>query len=194
MIAVWGGSPGIFSFFLLMNDNVTAFKLCNWFIEHANAAGSPPTPGKLMHFVVEAYLRHLVTTGEPLFNETPEVWSCGLVIPSIYHEYKDERLAPIEHPSRRQPPLEPDSVDEGMLKAIFDQYDKYTARQLERADTRYGSLWDVVYNDAPEERERIPLTTEMILKYYGVSASGQPTPEVKDVTDLPPADDVQEGR
>ena len=87
-----------------MANSTTTQKLCNWFIQQTNAKGLILTPVKLNHLVILADWWHLHRTGAFLINERVEAWPSGPVLPSIYHEYKDQPpYSSIEHPSRRQP-------------------------------------------------------------------------------------------
>ena len=89
-----------------MANSTTTQKLCNWFIQQSNARGHVLTPVKLNHLVILADWWHLHRTGGFLINERVEAWPSGPVLPSIYHEYKDQPpYSSIEHPSRRQPPF-----------------------------------------------------------------------------------------
>ena len=87
-----------------MANHTTTQKLCNWFIQQANAKNLPLTPVKLNHLVILADWWHLHHHGDFLINERAEAWTCGPVLPSIHHEYKDQPpCSIIERPSRRQP-------------------------------------------------------------------------------------------
>ena len=114
-----------------MANSTTTQKLCNWFIQQANAKGLVLTPVKLNHLVILADWWHLHRTGGFLINERVEAWPSGPVLPSINHEYKDQPpYSSIEHPSRRQPPLEEETDIIPFLEHIWNVYGKYTAQQL----------------------------------------------------------------
>ena len=83
-----------------MANSTTTQKLCNWFIQQSNARGHVLTPVKLNHLVILADWWHLHRTGGFLINERVEAWPSGPVLPSIYHEYKDQPpYSSIEHAS-----------------------------------------------------------------------------------------------
>ena len=104
-----------------MANSTTTQKLCNWFIQQANAKGLVLTPVKLNHLVILADWWHLHRTGGFLINERVEAWPSGPVLPSIYHEYKDQPpYSSIEHPSRRQPPLEEETDIIPFLEHIWN--------------------------------------------------------------------------
>ena len=110
-----------------MANSTTTQKLCNWFIQQSNARGHVLTPVKLNHLVILADWWHLHRTGGFLINERVEAWPSGPVLPSIYHEYKDQPpYSSIEHPSRRQPPLEEETDIIPFLEHIWNFYGKYT--------------------------------------------------------------------
>lgn len=102
----------------------------------------PLTPVKLNHLVILADWWHLHHHGDFLINERAEAWTCGPVLPSIHHEYKDQPpCSIIEHPSRRQPPLEEETDIIPFLEHIWNVYGKYTAQQLGRINTAPASPW-----------------------------------------------------
>ena len=114
-----------------MANSTTTQKLCNWFMQQSNARGHVLTPVKLNHLVILADWWHLHRTGAFLINERVEAWPSGPVLPSIYHEYKDQPpYSSIEHPSRRQPPLEEETDIIPFLEHIWNVYGKYTAQQV----------------------------------------------------------------
>lgn len=145
--------------------NVTSQKLAYWFIVKAEATERQLTPSKLMQLVILASHEYLRDFGEPLMNEAAEAWENGPVLPTLYHEYKEQGFfAPIEHASRRQTPLEPDEQLENFLSCIWDKYDKYTARQLVRASMAPGTPWDLTLEEEPDRHTTIE--RETILDYY----------------------------
>ena len=60
-----------------MANSTTTQKLCNWFIQQANAKGLVLTPVKLNHLVILADWWHLHRTGGFLINER---WKPGLPV------------------------------------------------------------------------------------------------------------------
>ncbi len=146
--------------------NITSQKLAYWFITKAESIDRPLTPAKLIHLSVLACHEYLRDFGIPLMNESTEAWENGPVLPTLYHEYKEQGFChPIEHTSRRQSPLEHDDQIEAFLESIWNKYDKYTARQLARASTRPGTPWDITIHSS--ESFRHPAIGESaILAYY----------------------------
>ena len=149
-----------------MENHTTSQKLCNWFIQQANEKGMPLTPVKLNHLVILANWWHLHRNGDFLINEMAEAWSSGPVLPSIYHEYKDQPpYSAIEHPSRRQPPLEEGTDIIPFLEQIWTVYGKYTAQQLARINTAPSSPWKLARSrhGAPEHQQ---ITREHVEAYF----------------------------
>lgn len=124
-----------------MAENVTTQKLSHWFIQKAKEEGRLLVPSRLMSLLCLSCWRRLAESETPLMNESVEAWERGPVIPSVFHEYKDQGEVLIENPSRRQPPLEPDEDLEGFLNRIWGLYGRYTARQLSRVVTYPGTPW-----------------------------------------------------
>lgn len=149
-----------------MSIHITTQKLCNWFIQHAVEQGKPLTPVKLNHLVILADWWHLHRAGALLISEAAEAWPQGPVLPSIYHEYKDEPpCSAVEHPSRRQPPLDPETDVIPFLESIWNLYGKYTAQQLARINTSPGSPWALAQgkNGMPEHQ---PISREHVEEYF----------------------------
>ncbi len=149
-----------------MANHTTTQKLCNWFIQQANTKGNLLTPVKLNHLVILADWWHLHRNGDFLINEKAEAWSSGPVLPSIYHEYKDQPpYSAIEHPSRRQPPLEEDADIIPFLEHIWNLYGKYTAQQLGRINTAANTPWHQVQGKLGEA-EHQQITREHVEAYF----------------------------
>lgn len=149
-----------------MANHITTQKLCNWFIQRANESGTPLNPVKLNHLVILADWWHLHRNGDFITNERAEAWASGPVLPSIYHEYKDEPpYSAIEHPSRRQPPLEEETDIIPFLEHIWNVYGKYTAKQLARINTAPSSPWQQVQGKR-EEAEHQQITREHVEAYF----------------------------
>lgn len=149
-----------------MANSTTTQKLCNWFIQQANAKGLVLTPVKLNHLVILADWWHLHRTGGFLINERVEAWPSGPVLPSIYHEYKDQPpYSSIEHPSRRQPPLEEETDIIPFLEHIWNVYGKYTAQQLGRINTAPSSPWKQPQG-RHEQAHRQQITEEHVQAYF----------------------------
>lgn len=162
--------PIMASTILSMPHHITTQKLCNWFIQKANEKNSPLTPVKLNHLVILADWWYLHRNGESLISEEAEAWPQGPVLPSIYHEYKDQPSnSAIDHPSRRQPPLEPETDAIPFLEAIWNFYGRYTARQLVRINTSPDSPWKLAQGrqDSPERQH---ITKEYVEEYFRILA------------------------
>lgn len=149
-----------------MANHTTTQKLCNWFIQQSNAKGRPLTPVKLNHLVILADWWHLHRNGGFLINERAEVWASGPVLPSIYHEYRDQPpYSAIEHPSRRQPPLDEETDVIPFLEHIWNVYGKYTAQQLGRINTAPDSPWHQAQG-RHGEAEHQQITREHVEAYF----------------------------
>lgn len=149
-----------------MPNHTTTQKLCNWFIQQANEREVSLTPVKLNHLVILADWWHLHRNGDFLINETAEAWSSGPMLPSIYHEYKDQPpYSVIEHPSRRQPPLEEETDIIPFLEQIWTLYGKYTAQQLSRINTAPTSPWCLTPGKH-EAAEHLQITRKYVEAYF----------------------------
>ncbi len=151
-----------------MAEHITTQKLCNWFILQSTQAGKPLSPVKLNHLAILTNWWYLHRHGEFLLNESVEAWEKGPVLPTIYHEYKDESPhGIIEHPSRRQPAPEPEELEAlgAFLQYIWTLYGKYTAQQLARINTAPTSPWNNARGKhANAQRQHI--TQEHVVAYF----------------------------
>lgn len=145
--------------------NATPQKLAHWFIQKSKEEAKPLTPAKLMKLAVCAYCEYMRQYKEPLLNESLEARENGPVVPSLYHEYKDKGdNEPIENPSRRQSPLEPDEELENFLNRIWKEYGKYTGRQLDRITRHAKSPWALTRTQSRGTRPVI--SDKTIIEYY----------------------------
>ena len=121
-----------------MANSTTTQKLCNWFIQQANAKGLVLTPVKLNHLVILADWWHLHRTGGFLINERVE--AC-------------------------QPPLEEETDIIPFLEHIWNVYGKYTAQQLGRINTAPSSPWKQSQG-RHEQAHRQQITEKHVQAYF----------------------------
>lgn len=87
------------------------------------------TPLKLQKLLYFAQGHYLALHDEPLFDEEIQAWEHGPVVPSIYHEYKNNGSSYIQYsPSNSQEEVNADT--QKYLDEIFQLYGQYSAWKL----------------------------------------------------------------
>ena len=69
----------------------TTLLVANSALDKAFSEGYKITHMKLQKIIYLTHKKYLETTGKPLFNEFFEVWTWGLVLPSVYQAFKHYR-------------------------------------------------------------------------------------------------------
>jgi uncharacterized phage-associated protein len=129
----------------------SATAVANRFIELAGNAGKLVTPLQLIKLTYLAYAWHLETFGTKLFEEQPQAWQYGPVIPSIYHKAKGFRDQPITAllPTDwfgGQAALSPD--EDRLISSVFASYGGYSGIQLSSMTHKPGAPWFEVWHSA----------------------------------------------
>ncbi len=125
---------------------------------------------KLNKLVYIAYGWYAGLKGKPLFEELPQVWKYGPVVPSVYHEFKHFGRAPIdpEEEGFKDPGLfitDPDVWE--FLDKIWEVYGKYTAIELSQRTHRKGTPWDIMWNHrGGMTTYSLDIPFEEVKKYY----------------------------
>lgn len=111
---------------------------------------------KLLYYAQGFYLAFYDTR---LFNDEIEAWAHGPVVPSIYHDYKDNKYNEI---TKKYNPVEINlsNQEKELIEEVWDIFKAYDGKELEKLthsedpwkDTR-GTLPEYAYSDekiAPE--------------------------------------------
>lgn len=161
-----------------------AIAIANFFIEAAKKSGGV-TPMKLQKLIYYAHGWHLALTGKPLIKERVEAWKYGPVIPSIYHEFKNQGEEPVTEPAvdfdwvngnlgdlldteMTTPRVPPDSDAIPLLNRIWEVYGKkYSGVQLSNATHVAGTPWYITWEErGGKDRQGTDISEDLIKNHF----------------------------
>ena len=118
-------------------------QVANKFIELAAANGTPITQMQAQKLT---YIAHGVSLGhfsKPLLTDPICAWRYGPVIPSLYNVLKHNGNNKIQYPVSvgiyDETPI--DSLNDSLIKNVYDVYGKYPAETLSNFTHREGTPW-----------------------------------------------------
>lgn len=144
----------------------TATLVANRFLALAAAAGRPLTPLQLIKLTYLAYAWNLELRGKKLFQEQPQAWQYGPVIPSLYHKVKSFRDQPIIGylPLDWFTSGDTLTADEQLLiDQVFQSYGAYSGIQLSSMTHQPGAPWYQVWHSFGRNA---PIPDELIKSHY----------------------------
>ena len=102
-----------------------------------------------MHLIKLVYLCHGWMLGvhrRPLIHEDVVAWRYGPVVPTVYHMYKSFGGSPIDA-ARPKPSQQGvfDGQQLGLMDAVLNAYQDYSAFDLSAITHQAGTPWHVVY-------------------------------------------------
>lgn len=164
--------------------------IANYFLYMAELERIPMTLLKLMQHMYIGYGIYLNMTKANLFDENIEAWRHGIVIPSIYHEFKQFGLYDKIDSSSRSIFLDSDAIHPKPQKLIVEKNDvendiainyalvgawlllmQKSDNQLKQISCKDGSVWHkyyipsqkIILNDTNEKREHISKEMDCII-------------------------------
>ncbi|WP_303996262.1 Panacea domain-containing protein [Desulfovibrio piger] len=158
-----------------------ALAVANAIIKIANDAKKPPTQMKLQKLLYFAHGWFLALYGKPLLDETFQAWKYGPVVPSVYHEFKDYGVLPIENEGKslsiisdpsgihfgwEAPKLKDVLTVQPFLKKIWDVFGKFTGNQLSAMTHEPDTPWTLARSGKPEDEKNIEISNEAISRYF----------------------------
>ncbi|MBC6440041.1 MAG: SocA family protein [Rhodospirillales bacterium] len=139
-----------------------AAHVANFFLDRADQEGRGIDPMKLQKLVYIGYGWVLATLGRQLFDEPIEAWRHGPVIPSLFHEFKRFRSAPItvragvmnwENVEYIEPSIPDDDQDvRSVLGMVWDIYKRFSGWDLRNKTHEADTPWSETY--APGVRSK----------------------------------------
>jgi uncharacterized phage-associated protein len=141
--------------------------VANRLLEIAAHKGVTLTPLQLIKLCYMAYGWNLEMFGQRLFDEQPQAWQYGPVIPSVYQKVKQFRDQPI---AGRLASTEwfgnpaPLSADEDrLLNSVFESYGRFSGIQLSTMTHQPGTPWYQVWHTAGRNAA---IPDDLILQHY----------------------------
>jgi uncharacterized phage-associated protein len=141
--------------------------IANRFLELAAQAGKTLTPLQLIKLCYMAYGWNLEISGQRLFEEQPQAWQYGPVIPSVYHkvkQYRDQPIAgrlPVTDWFGNPTPLSPE--EDRLLQSVFNSYGSFSGIQLSTMTHQAGTPWYQVWHTAGRNA---PIPDDIIRQHY----------------------------
>lgn len=133
------------------------------------------TPKKLQKLLYYAYSWYLVLENEALtdqperlFNQKFEAWVHGPVVPSIYHQYKENganNIPKVEDFDPVEAGFTSDTID--VLEQVWEIYGGYNGNQLESISHQEKPWIEARGNCSPIEICRKEIKDETIFETYG---------------------------
>jgi uncharacterized phage-associated protein len=147
-----------------MANSATA--VANRFLELAAHAGKSLTPLQLIKLTYLAYAWNLELTGKRLFEEQPQAWQYGPVIPSLYHKVKSFRDQPIigALPADWFGSGQSLSAQEqSVIDQVFKAYAGFSGIQLSSMTHQPGAPWFEVWHSMGKNA---PIPDPLIKSHY----------------------------
>ena len=127
------------------------------------------TQMKLHKLVYYSQGWHLTLRNAPLLSEMIQAWQFGPVVPSLYHEFKEFGVEPIDRLAtqfNRVPEIDLyDRFVRGLLEKIWKVYGVYTATRLSIMTHGRGSPWSVTDHRNPGVRN-VDIPNELIAAHF----------------------------
>lgn len=133
------------------------------------------TPKKLQKLLYYAYSWYLVLENEELtdqperlFSQKFEAWVHGPVVPSIYHQYKENganNIPKVEDFDPVEAGFTSDTID--VLEQVWEIYGGYNGNQLESISHQEKPWIEARGNCSPIEICRTDIKDETIFETYG---------------------------
>ena len=112
---------------------------------------------------------------QPLIDEYIEAWDYGPVISSVYSEFRNFGAAPIygratlwdqqEQDYVVPKPSQTDSELNGLIDAIWDNYNQYDALKLSEMTHLEGAPWHLIKQKYPDFRN-VQIPNDVIANYF----------------------------
>jgi uncharacterized phage-associated protein len=140
-----------------------AIDICNWFLASIDReAGDSITHLKLQKLVYYAQAWALAQLNKPLFEEDFEAWTHGPIVPSLFHQFKDNGWEALPYPD--SVPIFNSDI-ETLLEEVLEVYGNLSARQLENL-TQNEYPWKKARGNLPDEIRATTVISKEAMKMY----------------------------
>lgn len=123
---------------------VSVKAVCNSILKRSFEDGIKVTPMKLQRIIYLVYKEYLKRTGCILFRDNIQVWRNGLVVMSIYDDYKyfkDKGITRFNRDINGRVSIVSDIVILGIIYAIWDTYKNKSGIELSEVIRGTGGAW-----------------------------------------------------
>lgn len=143
----------------------SATAVANRFIELAGQSGKTLTPLQLIKLTYLAYAWYLQSSNARLFDEQPQAWQYGPVVPSVYHKakaYRDHAItAPLTIDWFGSNSVSPE--EDRMIGSVFSTYGHFSGIQLSSMTHQPGAPWFQIWHTAGKNA---PIPDGLIKNHY----------------------------
>lgn len=140
-----------------------ARQIANWFIARAKQDGRTLSIMSLLKLTYIAHGWHLETQGAPLIKDDIQAWQYGPVIPSVYSEFRVQKLAVTKAANSEADWVDIDQADETLLEQIWTIYGKASPFKLSEITHVAGGPWDIATRTGGFYAK---ITDDVILEHY----------------------------
>lgn len=153
--------------------------IANALIRLAIEHNKPLTQMKLQKLIFYAHGWHLALLDTPLVDEAFEAWKYGPVIPTVYHEFKNFGLMPINREGTEAVLRNNESIEwvaprikdttgnvSALLKRIWEVFGVFSGTQLSEMTHAPGTPWSNAREHYGEDHRHIPIDDCEIKQYF----------------------------
>ncbi len=140
-----------------------ARQVANWFITRAAKDGRTLSIMSLLKLTYIAHGWHLEMQAEPLIADEIQAWQYGPVIPSVYNEFRGQKLAVTKIADSKPDWSDIDQADETLLEQIWTIYGKVSPFKLSEITHVSGGPWDIATRTGGFYAK---ISDDMILEHY----------------------------
>lgn len=140
-----------------------ARQIANWFITRAKQDGRTLSIMSLLKLTYIAHGWNLEMQGTPLIDDDIQAWQYGPVIPSVYNEFRAQKLAVTKVANIEANWIDIDQADEKLLEQIWTIYGKVSPFKLSEITHVAGGPWDIATRTGGFYAK---ITDDMILEHY----------------------------
>lgn len=144
---------------------IHAKAVADFFLRLAVAEGKDLSPMQVQKLVYFAHGWYLAIVGKPLIAESVEAWDYGPVIRSLYREFSKYGAAPIPAPDENCDEEPMGSVQEEVIRIVWDKYKGFDALQLSALTHQLDSPWMLVKRQRPGVRDAIIPQADMMIYF-----------------------------
>lgn len=136
--------------------------IANEFIKLAEEQGRQLTNMQLQKLVYIANGFSLAINDRPLYFEDTQAWQWGPVIPKLYKSLRKYGSSTVTDFLETDDKVDQTSQDAEIIRAVFENYGRYTGSQLSALTHQPNTPWHETWND----RQFSSINPEVIKKHY----------------------------
>jgi uncharacterized phage-associated protein len=144
--------------------NTKSLAVAQYLLDCCRQAGDAVvTPMQLIKLAYVAHGHMLGKHGRPLLDEPVQAWQYGPVVPSVYYAVKSFKSAPVPAVPGAPSDLVFTQEERAVMKAVAQQYGKYSGIVLSSATHKPGTPWQRTWELAGKNA---PISNDLIEGFY----------------------------